>query len=162
MSRLINKQILFIFILITAVVFFIDQTSKYFAVKFLFSHSEGINIIGNYLRLNLVYNPNLVWGLPIRNHLTYYFLPLIGIGVVVYLALKTHSRFDAIIWGLMLAGALGNFIDRIRLGYVVDFIDMGIGNARWPTYNLADSALVVGIILLIVRLFLLKNETSLS
>lgn len=157
MVKLVNKQLLFIFILVTALVFIIDQTSKYFAVKFLSNPGKEINILGDYLRLNLVYNPNLVWGLPLRNQLTYYFLPLIGIGIVVYLALKTHTKFDAVIWGLMLAGALGNFIDRLRLGYVVDFIDMGIGNARWPTYNLADSALVIGMILLLIKLFLSRK-----
>jgi len=47
-----------------------------------------------------------------------------------------------------LGGALGNLVDRLRQGYVVDFIDIGVGQSRWPTFNLADSAIVVGIALL--------------
>ncbi len=68
------------------------------------------------------------------------------------------ANFDRLILGAILGGAVGNTIDRLRIGKVTDFIDMGIGNARWPTYNLADAAIFIGIICIIVRELLIKKK----
>ncbi|MDW7987942.1 MAG: signal peptidase II [candidate division WOR-3 bacterium] len=152
------KKVLVIFILVTFIILVLDQLTKYFMVKILTTRTNAINIIRDYLRLNLVFNPNLIWGIPLRNYFTYYFLPLIGVGFVIYLGIKAFTKFEAIIWGLILAGALGNFIDRVRLGYVIDFIDMGICKYRWPTYNLADSALVIGMLLLVIKIVFVKGK----
>ena len=64
------------------------------------------------------------------------------------------------ILGLILGGTLGNFIDRVRLGYVTDFISVGIGSLRWPTFNVADSSIVVGILALVVLAVLLRPATG--
>jgi signal peptidase II len=65
-----------------------------------------------------------------------------------------------VVFGLLIGGALGNLIDRVRFGYVIDFIDMGIGNLRWFTYNLADAFITVGAIFLLAREFFRKKNTE--
>lgn len=67
--------------------------------------------------------------------------------------LKPHEKPEAIALSLILGGAVGNLIDRLRLGHVVDFIDVYIGSSHWPAFNIADSAIMVGAILLVVLSF---------
>lgn len=64
--------------------------------------------------------------------------------------LKAEERFQAFAFSLVLGGAIGNLIDRVRLGYVVDFIEIYYNQYSWPTFNIADSAITVGVIILIV------------
>ena len=71
---------------------------------------------------------------------------------ILYLGqrLPEEARAKRLYLGMILGGAVGNLIDRIYPGHVIDFIDMGIGSHRWPVYNIADSAVTVGGILLII------------
>ena len=64
--------------------------------------------------------------------------------------LKPEEKFQAIAFSLILGGAIGNLIDRVRLGYVVDFIDIYYQQYSWPAFNIADSAITIGVIVLIV------------
>jgi signal peptidase II len=85
----------------------------------------------------------------------HYALPLIGMCLVVYFALRSSSRWSSVAFGLILGGGLGNnLIDRVRLGSVIDFIDFGLGDWRWYTFNLADAFVVVGVIMLLGYEFL--------
>ncbi len=68
------------------------------------------------------------------------------------------SRFRQLCLALILAGALGNLIDRIRLGYVVDFLDFRI----WPVFNVADSAITIGVVLLILQILKQKDASHTS
>jgi signal peptidase II len=63
-----------------------------------------------------------------------------------------------IVFGMLLGGAVGNLLDRLRLGHVVDFIDVGIGNVRWWSFNVADSSFVVGVILLALYLSFVPED----
>lgn len=69
-----------------------------------------------------------------------------------YRAFRTRGVWIHVILGAVLGGTLGNLTDRLRYGYVVDFLSVGVGELRWPTFNVADSALVVGIGLLVIYL----------
>lgn len=69
-----------------------------------------------------------------------------------YRAFRARGAWIHVVLGAILAGTLGNLTDRLRNGYVVDFVSVGIGDVRWPTFNVADSALVVGIGLLVLYL----------
>ncbi|MCL5025082.1 MAG: signal peptidase II, partial [Chloroflexi bacterium] len=62
--------------------------------------------------------------------------------------------------GLLLGGTLGNLTDRLRLGFVVDFIDVGVGNLRWPTFNVADSAFVIGVGILLIYFLLSERDAA--
>ena len=78
---------------------------------------------------------------------------LISIGVVglivAYHARSGRSLYMSVALGFLLGGALGNLIDRLRLGYVVDFVDIGIGDLRFYTFNVADSSISTAIVLLV-------------
>lgn len=137
-------------ILTTLFVVLCDQLSKIWVSAHV-SLFSPVDVFDSYVRLFLVHNHGIIWGIPIRNNLVYFILPLIGIAVVLYIALKTHSKFLMVCYGLLLGGAVGNLLDRVRHGYVIDFIDIGIRNARWPTFNLADLAIIIGLIMIIVR-----------
>jgi signal peptidase II len=65
-----------------------------------------------------------------------------------------------VVFGMLLGGTLGNLLDRLRMGHVVDFVDVGIGSLRWPSFNVADSSFVVGIIILAVYLSFAGDKTE--
>lgn len=87
---------------------------------------------------------------------------LVSVVLVVWLArLPRHERLEAWALSLVIGGALGNVIDRIRIGRVVDFLDFHWGGAHWPAFNLADSAITCGVVLLLLAGFVVKrNETN--
>lgn len=135
----------------TLVALALDQLTKLWVLSTLALH-EVKTLVGSLLRVSLTHNTRGIFGLPLGPRVTYYLLPLAGIGLVIYFAFRSKGLLSALSFGLILAGALGNLIDRIRLGNkVVDFIDMGVGNVRWYTYNLADFFIVAGIVLLLIK-----------
>jgi len=84
----------------------------------------------------------------------------LGVSAVVVLWLRQLTRAQRILavsLALVLGGALGNVIDRIRLGYVVDFIDVFYDKWHWPTFNIADSAITIGITLMLIDAFFIKR-----
>ncbi|MDH5683052.1 MAG: signal peptidase II [candidate division WOR-3 bacterium] len=137
-----------IFLLISALALFFDQITKLSAQRLLVPYQIK-PVIGNLVRITLVYNPRGLFGLPIGSGLSYYILPLVGVAIVIYFATRTKSFLYLCSYALILGGAIGNLWDRIRLGKVIDFIDIGVKNIRWYTFNLADMFIVIGIIMLI-------------
>jgi signal peptidase II len=112
-------------------------------------------VLGDALRFSLTMNPRGLFGMSYGPIWMHYVLPILVVIVVIYLAWRSPDRWAAIALGLVLGGgASNNLIDRVRLGSVVDFIDMGIGNARWYTYNLADAFAVAGVIMILAYEFL--------
>ena len=91
---------------------------------------------------------------------------IVSIAIVIWMKkLKEHEKATAVALGLILGGALGNLIDRVRFGYVVDFIDVYYGTAHWPAFNIADSAITLGAAIMIIASFKRnkeqeKNETT--
>jgi signal peptidase II len=86
---------------------------------------------------------------------------VISIVLLVWLAkLKPHAKLEAIALSLILGGAIGNVIDRIHYGYVIDFLDVYIGTSHWPAFNVADSAICVGAVLLIIDSFKSEPESQ--
>ena len=68
--------------------------------------------------------------------------------------MRAEERLQAASISLVLGGAIGNLIDRVWLGHVIDFLDVYYGSYHWPIFNIADSAITVGVVLLIIDLFL--------
>ena len=132
---------------VVLVVLLIDQVSKLLAVHYLYPY-QVVKLLDSLLRLTLVYNTQGVFGISFGGGVTYYILPLIGIALVVYFAHKAKGGLYSLAFGMILGGAIGNLLDRLRMGKVVDFVDMGIGDLRWPTYNLADASIVIAVFLL--------------
>ncbi|MBF0518490.1 MAG: signal peptidase II [Nitrospirae bacterium] len=84
-------------------------------------------------------------------------ITLIALVVIVVLLLKSHKK-ETLSYSLILGGAAGNLFDRIVRGSVVDFLDCHIGNYHWPAFNVADSALTIGIFLIILNQFVLTKK----
>ncbi|MBN1755455.1 signal peptidase II [bacterium] len=136
------------------VIFILDQVSKVLIVQNLTPH-QSIPILGDILRFTLIFNVGGAFGTKLGGTLFYLVMTISAtIAIIVYfLVNKQQSRLLNISLVMVLGGAIGNLVDRVRLSKVIDFLDMGIGNLRWPIYNVADMAITFGLILLIITSF---------
>lgn len=151
-------KLLVIFIIGT---FLIDQISKILIVNFLTPFDPPVNVISSLLRFKLTYNPYGVFSISLGPNILYYVFSIIGIFILIYIGLSLKDKTSVVVFGIIIGGALGNIFDRLRLDYVIDFIDMGIGNLRWFTYNFADACITVGAIFLLMRgLFSKKKKDT--
>lgn len=128
-----------------------DQWTKAI-VRAEMSLGETIPVVGEWARLTFVHNEGAAFGIHVGGGSSTIFLVLAAIAsaVVLYLYVTTplEVRFQRVALTLILGGALGNIVDRVRWGMVVDFIQVGVGGHYWPIFNLADSAVTVGIVML--------------
>lgn len=86
---------------------------------------------------------------------------LVSIAIVIWMAkLKPEEKATGISLAFILGGAIGNLIDRVRFGYVVDFIDVYVGTAHWPAFNIADSSIFIGAAIMIFASFRQPNAKS--
>ena len=138
-----------VFLLCAAAIVALDQVTKVFASSHLMP-GESISVLGDFIRLTLVHNTGAAFGLFPGSRVPFIVVSVVAIAVVLYLFFRETYRSVAnrILLGCILGGAIGNLVDRVRLGYVVDFIDVGFGTARWPVFNAADSAVTIGVLLL--------------
>ncbi len=149
-----------LFFIWAGVALLLDQVSKYL-VRTRLRTGGPVELLGTCLRLVRTGNQHGVFGLRYGPRLLYLVLPVVGSMAVVWLGLRAKDRWSATALGLVLGGALGNLVDRLVLGgQVLDFIDMGVGNVRWYTYNVADACLVVGIVMLLVRELLFRPRAE--
>jgi signal peptidase II len=135
-----------------------DVVTKAIAVRALDVQRVPHEVIGEYLRFTLVYNPGAAFGLHVGEHSRWVFLGLtVGALIILgrlFVSASDTDRARVISLALVCGGAIGNLIDRIRhAAGVVDFLDVGIGDARWPTFNIADMAVSIGAFLLAVVLW---------
>jgi signal peptidase II len=141
-----------------SVVVVADIVTKLLAESLL-SRRLRVSVIGDFVQLRLVYNECAAFGLCLGAYSRWIFFGLAMAALVVLgsmvRAAQPGDRIRLGALALVCAGAVGNVIDRLRssLG-VVDFVDVGIGARRWPTFNVADSAITVGAIALAVSLWL--------
>ena len=150
------------YLFITSLVIVFDQVSKWLMVSRL-SLYETI-IVMPYFNLTMAHNEGAAFSFLAQagGWQRWFFIWLaliISVVLFVWLAkLKPTEKLEAISLSLILGGALGNVIDRISYGYVIDFIDLYIGHNHWPVFNIADSAICIGAILLVADSF--KSETA--
>ena len=167
----------FRFALLAAFAVIIDQLSKTFATRCL-SSGQGIDVWGNFFKLTLVMNPGGVFGSRLGSQNFYTLVSVLAIGATLWFFFKAKSDGGLFRVGLslVLGGAVGNLIDRFRFGQVIDFLDfdffninlrpakLGIINFpgfhldRWPVFNLADSFVLIGMVLIVIHLLLTKEE----
>jgi signal peptidase II len=134
---------------LAAVIVVLDQLTKAWLVSFL-SPGEAVDVVGDWIRLVHSQNNGGLFGLLHGQAVIFGLVSLVVVGLIVlYHARANPSRYLSITLGLLLGGAIGNLVDRFRLGYVVDFVDAGVGSVRWYTFNVADTAISFALILLL-------------
>ena len=121
--------------------------------------TRPILVVGDYVQLRLVFNQCAAFGLCLGAYSRWIFFGLALVALFVLrsmvMSARPGDRPRLLALSLVCAGAVGNVLDRIRSAQgVVDFVDVGIGGTRWPTFNVADSAITVGAIALAVSLWL--------
>lgn len=159
-TRSINNR-LFWTAALTVIV--IDQVTKQLAVEHLQPPHIPHPILGNFLRFTLAFNPGAAFSMSLGPYSRYIFGSFAIIALVILWRLYRQSQPGEIVRVLALSlawgGAAGNLIDRFRArASVVDFIDIGVGNVRFWTFNIADSAVTVGAVLLAIVLW--KEDTA--
>jgi signal peptidase II len=138
-------------LLIVLSIIAIDQITKYLVISYL-TPSDSIEIFP-FLHLVIVRNTGAAFGM-FRNFGSTFFVGISVLAVIFIVYLLIKSSYNFIGLSLVLGGAIGNLIDRILYGKVVDFIDFSIGKFHWYTFNIADSSLTVGIIVIfLISLF---------
>ncbi len=138
-------------LIFTTIFFLIDISSKYIISKIV-TLGNSIDIIKNFLRISYVKNTGAAFSILDGNTL---FVTIIGIVIIIMIIWylyknKVNKMIDKIGYSLILGGSIGNLFDRVCYGYVRDFIDIQIGEYNYPIFNLADSFIVIGVILLFI------------
>lgn len=131
-----------------------DLWSKHWMSGFL-ALGESKSVIPGFFQLTLVHNTGAAFGIGAKWSTPFFVVSsLIAMAVVSYIFFRLKPGEELSRWGLVLimSGALGNLIDRLRFGYVVDFLDVFVGKYHWPAFNVADSAITVGAVLFAIDL----------
>jgi len=137
------------------VVYALDQASKAVVVAGL-GLGQSVDVLGDLVRIWHARNTGAAFSLLPGAFWLFVPVTIFAFVMIAYFhrAFRHRGLWIHVVLGLILGGSLGNLTDRLRLGYVVDFVSVGIGDRRFPTFNVADSAVVVGIGLLVIYLSL--------
>jgi signal peptidase II len=139
----------------------LDQVSKLVVLR-LMQPGQSIPILTDFVRLTSVRNSGVVFGFLAGHRTPLIFTTFLTILVLLFLVFRSRrsragASFSLV---LVLAGAIGNLIDRLRLGAVVDFIDVGWKSVRWPVFNVADAAVTVGVLLFLYHSLLTRHPAE--
>ncbi len=133
----------------------VDQVVKQWVLATV-AFGTRMAIVGDYVRIEPVQNSGALFGLFGNQAYLFAALSIGVVGLIIWFhgrSVVTNGWFATLALGLLLGGAVGNLADRLRLGYVVDFVNMGIGDLRFYTYNVADAAISSALVLLILMAF---------
>jgi signal peptidase II len=142
-----------------AVVLLVDQVSKAIIMATV-QIGQRVPVLGDLVQIWHVRNAGAAFSLFQGADALFYVVTIAALVMIAYFhrSLRGRGLWLHALLGLMLGGALGNFVDRIRLGDVTDFVSVGVGELRWPTFNVADASLVIAIGVL-VAYFTFRDET---
>lgn len=140
---------------IAVILIIIDQVTKWFIIKNM-ELGESIPVIEGFFHITSHRNSGAAWGILQGQMIFFYIITVIVIIGIIYMMQKyvQTNKVLGIGLGFVLGGAIGNFIDRLRMQEVVDFLDFTIINYSFPIFNIADSALTVGVIIILVAMFI--------
>ena len=153
-----NKFNLTLFFLFLTLVI-LDQFTKALVINF-FDLYDSVVLLP-IVNLTFVVNYGFAFGLLNNPSLNQILVSLVILAIIIYflyLLIKTQDKIFQLTLTLILAGALGNFIDRIFRGFVIDFIDIYIGKYHWPAFNIADSCITVGFVVLMINILFLNKK----
>jgi signal peptidase II len=149
MTRPAGRPLWVAFVALVAIIVGADQLTKAWIAGAL-AGGRVVNVVGEMLRLIYGQNNGALFGLFRGQVGLFGLLSLAVIGLIVtYHARSGRNPYLTLTLGLLLGGAIGNAIDRFRLGYVIDFVDAGIGTTRFYTFNLADACISTAVVLLL-------------
>lgn len=158
-----NSKLFSYAILIAILVTILDLYSKNIIFSFLENKINYSLKITNFFNLVTVYNRGVSFGLFDNIEYSVFILATLGIIITIILIIwlgRINQAHIAIALGLIIGGAMGNIIDRIVNGAVADFLDFHIANYHWPAFNLADSAITIGAIILILDELILTRKNK--
>lgn len=147
---------------LSALIIIIDQITKYAASSMLLMH-EPVPVLP-FFNFTLMHNTGAAFSfLADQGGWQRWFFAALALGVSIVLAvwlyrLKAQKKWLALALSLVLGGAVGNLIDRVYYGYVIDFIDIYYNTSHWPAFNIADSAITVGAVMLVIDTFRNKEK----
>lgn len=177
-SDIQKKQTLIIYATIASIVI-LDQFTKWLIKSSMYLY-ESFNVLGNFFKITYIENPGMAFGIQMENKFWFIVLSIAAaVVVLVYLLRLPNERFIfRFSLGLIMGGAIGNLVDRIFAGRVVDFFDVeffdialpafnflfinfpGYSLTRWPVFNIADSAVTCGMILIAWQIIFLKPSAK--
>jgi signal peptidase II len=136
----------------------LDQITKSLVDHWMRLH-QSIEILPNFAHLTYIRNTGAAFGFLAGSNASwrmvfFIIISLVAIGCVFYLlkSLRPPQNTSVVSLALILGGAVGNLVDRVRLGEVIDFLDLHWHDTHWPAFNVADSAITIGVILLLIQM----------
>ncbi len=154
-----SQNDIFLAILTVFLIIFFDRITKIFFSDLL-SYGESIPVVLNILHMTMVHNTGIAFGLFKDQGITFIVIPIVAVFLLIFNMYyykqnnEALSRVYVVAFSLILGGAIGNLVDRILYGYVIDFIDFRV----WPVFNIADSAITIGAILIAFKCFQLSAK----
>lgn len=136
-----------------------DQYTKLLAVKRI-AYGSTIELVPNFFNLTYVKNYGAAFGLFQNQLAIFVVVAVVAISVIVVYSFMISEREYLLQLGLamLLGGAIGNFIDRLRLGYVIDFLNLHYYRHHWPVFNVADVAIDLGVAFILIKFLFLSGE----
>ena len=158
------------FLFIPIFIIFLDQSSKIFIKNFWIKNTllyGKVNLVGDYVRVIFIENPGIAFGIDTSKY--HFFITILTILVILLLSyylytLIIKNSYEKLSWAFILGGAIGNCIDRVLVlipgsGYsgVIDFIDIGINQYRWYTFNIADASITIGLVIYLYQTYFIEK-----
>ncbi len=142
------KRPLLLLVLVAGGVYALDRWTKHWAVTSL-PYNQPIEVIGEFFRLTYTRNSGVAFGLGAGSGFPFYVFSMLAAAVILWMFLtgRADGTRRQVALALVFGGALGNLVDRLRTGTVVDFLEVGVRQWYWPVFNVADSAVTVGVVL---------------
>jgi len=158
------KKSIHYFCLTAGLVILLDQVTKFYVVSSFQLH-ESLPVIDGFFNITYIRNPGAAFGFlagasEAFRGMFFSLVTLLAITLILYYLIKNRvGRLSLVLpLALILAGAVGNLIDRIRFGEVIDFLDVYLGGYHWPAFNIADSAISIGAVFLLVEMIRNREE----
>lgn len=147
-----------LFVMTVLVIVVLDQISKVYIDTHMTLH-DSIPVVQGFFNITYVRNPGAAFGFladstPLVRAFFLIGVSIFAFGLIVYYVMKMKTEDILLTYGmsLIMGGAVGNLIDRVRLGEVIDFLDVYISTYHWPAFNVADSAVSIGAVILFYKL----------
>lgn len=140
--------------IITLVLLMLDQIIKYIVDKSL-DLMQSIKVVENFFSITYVRNDGAAWSILSGNRIFLIMITIVAMILIYVFFIKNKklSRLENVTYGILYSGIIGNLLDRIFIGSVIDYLDFNIFGYNFPVFNLADMCIVISVILLVILIF---------